>query len=107
MNKVSKANNYEAYVSDKLWMRFNEAEVLDDGEVMDCACCLHIEVENDDQQEAYEMIKHLLFTRCGCCFDGFDDVELCVVDDLKEYRGIRKEFLHILKYRGYRPLWED
>lgn len=105
MNRTSKENGYEAYISDKLWMRFNPAEEDEnaDGDV----CCLHIEVENDAQQEAYEMIRHLLYHRCGCCFDGAEDTLLCEVQNLAEYRSIRREFKHILNYRKYAKLWED
>ena len=103
--RPSKANNYIGYVSDKLFMQFNPME--DDENADSDICSLHIEVRNDAQQEAYEMIKHLLFVRCGCCFDGAEDTDVCEVQNLAEYRTIRNEFMDIVKYRKFYKLWED
>lgn len=98
MNRPTKENNYMAYVDDRCYLQFIDAVIAEDGTVESPAWgSFHCEPQSDEEQSAYEMIKQSIYFNTGKTCDGAEFTELYEVDDLADYRELRKAFIRACK----------
>jgi len=100
MNRPTKENNYIGYFSERLYIQF-----VDDAENDMLYGELVCEPENDAEQDAYEHIHQCIYVRTRLCGTAEESTHY-VVDNLSEYRILRKEFMSICKKYGYDKMFK-